>query len=126
MARHAGVTPDTVRFYEREGLLPEPPRTPGGYRDYDADALDDLSFIKKGQALGLRLSEIREVLDITADGRAPCDHVRGAISARLDEVDARMAELRILRTTLRETLVRLDLEQRPIPGCRCAVIEASV
>lgn len=124
LARRAGVTPDTVRFYEREGLLPPPPRTPGGYRDYAADALDDLSFIRKAQALGLRLSEVREVLAITAEGRAPCDHVRAAVLTRLDEVERRMNELRELRTTLSETLARLDRDQPPVPGCRCTAIEA--
>ena len=100
LARRAAVTPDTVRYYEREGLLPPPPRTPGGYRDYGADALEDLSFIRKAQALGLRLLEVREVLAITEDGREPCDHVRAAVLARLEEVERRMDELPALRATL--------------------------
>jgi MerR family transcriptional regulator, copper efflux regulator len=124
LARSAGVTPDTVRFYEREGLLAPPPRTSSGYRDYGPESLDDLGFIRKAQALGLRLAEVREVLAITADGQQPCDHVRAAVMARLEEVDQRMGELRALRATLKEALTRLNPTPPPTPGCRCAAIEA--
>ena len=58
LARRAGVTADTIRFYEREELLGEPVRTPNGYRDYGEDTLEDLVFIRKAQALGLRLAGI--------------------------------------------------------------------
>ena len=56
LAKTVGVTPDTIRYYEREGLLPPPDRTPSGYRDYGPEVVDDLQFIKKAQALGLKLS----------------------------------------------------------------------
>lgn len=124
LARRAGVTPDTVRYYEREGLVPSPGRTPGGYRNYGADAVDDVLFVKKAQALGLKLADVREVLEISAGGKAPCEHVRATVTARLAEVEGRLRELRALRTTLRETLERLDRAPEPRAGCRCAVIEA--
>jgi len=125
LAKGAGVTPDTIRFYEREGLLAPAPRTPSGYRDYDPDVLDDLLFIKKAQLLGLRLRDVREVLEISSGGRPPCEHVRATVSARLAEVEERLRELRTLRTTLRETLERLDRAPPPQAGCRCSVIEGS-
>ncbi|MFQ5747036.1 MAG: heavy metal-responsive transcriptional regulator [Gemmatimonadota bacterium] len=125
LAKLAGVTPDTVRYYEREGLLAAAPRTPSGYRDYGPEALDDLRFIRKAQALGLKLADVREVLEISAGGRPPCEHVRATVTARLEEVEARLRELRALRATLRETLVRLDGAPPPAAGCRCAVIESA-
>ncbi len=124
LAKSAGVTPDTIRYYEREGLLPPAERTPSGYRDYGPDAVNDLQFIRKAQALGLKLSDVREVLEISSGGKPPCEHVRATVSARLVEVEERLHELRALRATLRETLERLDRAPAPEAGCRCAVIEA--
>lgn len=124
LAKTAGVTPDTIRYYEREGLLPSPQRTESGYRDYRPGVIDDLVFIKKAQALGLKLSDVREVLEISSDGKPPCEHVRATVSARLAEVEERLRELRALRATFRETLERLDRAPAPKAGCRCAVIEA--
>ena len=124
LAKQVGVTPDTIRYYEREGLLPPAERTPSGYRDYGPEVLDDLRFIKKAQALGLKLSDVREVLEISSGGKPPCEHVRATVSARLVEVEERLRELRALRATLRETLERLDRAPAPKAGRRCAVIEA--
>ncbi len=125
LAQRAGVTPDTIRYYEREGLLGPPARTPAGYRDYGDTALDDLRFIKKGQTLGLRLADVREVMAITSGGELPCDHVRATITVRLQEVDEKIRELEALRSTLRETFVRLDTLTEPAAGCRCAIIESA-
>lgn len=125
LARRAGVTPDTIRYYERERLLAAPRRTTGGYRDYAPQAVDDLQFIKKAQALGLRLSDVRDVLEISSGGKPPCEHVRATVAARLAEVEQRLKELRALRSTLKGTLERLDRAPPPKAGCRCAVIESS-
>ena len=125
LAKRAGVTPDTIRYYEREGLLDPPARTPAGYRDYGETALDDLRFIKSGKALGLRLTDVREVLAIASGGELPCDHVRATITARLQEVDEKIRELRDLRSTLMETFARHDTPAQPVAGCRCAIIESA-
>ncbi len=125
LAKTARVTPDTIRYYEREGLLPSPQRTESGYRDYGPGVMEDLLFIKKAQALGLKLSDVREVLEISSGGKPPCEHVRATVSARLVEVEERLRELRALRATLRETLERLDRAPPPKAGCRCAVIESA-
>ncbi len=124
LAMSAGVTSDTIRYYEREGLLPLADRTPSGYRDYGPEAVDDLQFIKKAQALGLKLGDIREVLEISSGGKAPCEHVRATVAGRLAEVEQRLKELRALRSTLRETMARLDRAPAPKEGCRCVVIES--
>ncbi len=124
LAKTMGITPDTIRYYEREGLLPPPQRTASGYRDYGPETVDDLQFIKKAQALGLKLSAVREVMEISSGGEPPCEHVRATVAGRLGEVEQRLKELRALRSTLRETLTRLDRAPAPKEGCRCAVIES--
>jgi len=125
LAKRAGVTPDTIRYYEREGLLTPPARTPSGYRDFGETALEDLQFIKKGQTLGLRLTDVREVMAITSGGEPPCDHVRTTITARLQEVDEKIRELETLRSTLTEAFARLDRLTEPVAGCRCTIIESA-
>ncbi len=125
LAKAAGVTADAIRYYEREGLIPEPRRTESGYRDYGPDALDDLLFIRKAQASGLRLSDVREVMQIAAGGRKPCEHVRATVTMRLDEVNRRLKELRELRSTLKATLERLDKASSVEAACRCAAIESA-
>lgn len=120
---HAGVQPDTIRYYERVGLLGPARRAPNGYRDYDKAALEDLQFIHKAKALGLRLRDIRDVMEIAAGGRSPCAHVRTSLESRLHEVDLRLRELRSLRATLRDALARIDRSPRRKKQCRCPVIE---
>jgi DNA-binding transcriptional MerR regulator len=124
LAKSAGVTPDTIRYYEREGLLEPPPRGSNGYRDYGPDAVQDLRFIRNAQLLGMKLIDVRETLAIAAGGKQPCEHVRTTVAGRLADVERRLKELRALRSTLRETLQRLEDAPPPKAGCRCAVIEA--
>src|SRR5260370_30412807 len=89
LAQRAAVTPDTIRYYERVGLLGRAPRAPNRYRDYAAATLDDLRFIHRAQALGLKLHDIQEVMEIAAGGRAPGGHVPAAPPAPLREGEAR-------------------------------------
>jgi len=83
LAARAGLTTKTIRFYEDVGLLPAPPRTPAGYRDYPAQTLTRLAFIRNAQAAGLTLAEIHGVLAIRDTGQAPCEHVTGLIDQHL-------------------------------------------
>ncbi|MCH7475284.1 MAG: MerR family transcriptional regulator, partial [Gemmatimonadetes bacterium] len=76
LAQRVGLTTDAIRYYERLGLLAPVKRTQSRYRDYGPEASDDLEFIKKAQSLGLKLTEIREVLEIASGGQPPCEHVR--------------------------------------------------
>lgn len=123
LAGRAGVATDTIRYYERVGLLGPAPRAPNGYREYDEAALDDLRFIHKAQALGLKLRDVLEVMEIAAGGRAPCEHVRTALDSRLKEVETRLRELRSLRATLRGALTAIDRAPKRKARCRCPVIE---
>lgn len=100
VARKVGVAPSAIRFYEESGLLPEPERTRSGYRDYDPSVIDRLAFVRAGQAVGLTLGELREVLEIRDRGDAPCRHVTELIDTRIDEIDQRIKDLRHLRRDL--------------------------
>lgn len=111
VARQVGVATSAIRFYEEAGLLPEPARTPSGYREYEPSVIDRLAFIRAGQAVGLTLAQLKEVLRIRDRGQAPCQHVSELIDVRLREIDERMEELRRLRrelSDLAETAVDFD------------------
>jgi DNA-binding transcriptional MerR regulator len=106
IANQAGVPAKTIRFWEDQHLVPEPARTPTGYRNYDPEILERLTFIRHAQAAGLTLEQIRQVLDIRGDGDAPCVHVTAIVTERLAEVESRISEL----TRTRDQLV--DLAER--------------
>ncbi len=100
LADAAGTTAKTLRFYEDQGLLPSAQRTTAGYRDYTAESLTRIDFIHRGQAAGLTLAQIRQILDIRDDGDAPCDHVRDLLDTRLADIDRQLRQLHDLRDTL--------------------------
>src|SRR4051794_41856435 len=88
LAAVVGVGPDTVRYYERAGLLPPPRRTSSGYRSYDAGAVDRMRFIQGAQRLGLRLADIRTLLAIRDTGSCPCEPAADLLRRRLAAGDA--------------------------------------
>lgn len=100
LADIAGVTSQTVRFYERRGLLPDAERGANGYRVYDEAMLARLRFINVAQAAGLTLSEIRSIIALRDDGRMPCAHVVTLIDTKLADVRARIKQLAALQTEL--------------------------
>ncbi|MER5536731.1 heavy metal-responsive transcriptional regulator [Streptomyces mirabilis] len=106
LATTSGVPAKTIRFYEQAGLMPEPPRTTGGYRDYSSDAATRLTFIRDAQRAGLTLAEIRSVLALRDNGQAPCNHVGNLIHQHLDDINRRLAELRKTRSALKELAQR--------------------
>lgn len=111
LAASTRVSTKTLRFYEAKGLLPEPPRTPAGYREYPRQAVARVAFIKQAQAAGLTLAQIDQILAVRDGGRPPCNHVSGLVDARLEEVTERLHELERVRAellTLRERLADLD------------------
>ena len=123
VARQAGVPAKTIRFWEDQHLLPAPPRTPVGYRDYDPAILERLAFIRHAQAAGLTLEHIRQVLDIRDDGQPPCVHVAGLIARRLAEVEARLAELARARSQLAALAVRAAAQDPADCQAYCSVFD---
>ncbi len=100
LAEEGGISADTVRYYERIGLLAEPDRSPSGYRLYDDEAVERLHFIKRAQRLGLRLDEIGELLQIKEDGLCPCGHTRTLLERRVAQLDEEMAAMARLRADI--------------------------
>src|SRR5881394_2167200 len=90
VARRAGVGVETVRFYEREGLLEEPARKASGYRQYTGDVVARLRFIKRAKDLGFTLREIAELLALRSDPDNPCAEVRQRAQAKVADIDARI------------------------------------
>lgn len=105
LAAEAGVNVQTLRYYERRGLLPEPSRTLGGHRVYPADAVRTVRVIKSAQRLGFSLAEVAELVDAARHrhGRGQVN-LRDHVAAKLGEVEARIADLRIIRDALRSGL----------------------
>ena len=112
LADRAGLSAKAIRFYEQAGLLPQPPRTSGGYRDYPPGALDRLAFIRHAQSAGFTLADIRGVLAVRDSGQAPCQHVSVLIGEHLARVERRIAELTRTRDVLRD-LQRLAAATNP-------------
>jgi len=108
VARRSGVGVETLRFYERSGLLDRPARTENGYRHYGEEVLERLDFIKRAQALGFTLDEIGRVIAEKRAGQTPCAEVREIVRRRLQELDERMARMRRYRRELAATLDEWD------------------
>ncbi len=125
LAATAGVTPQAIRYYEAEGLLPEPPRTAAGYRVYDAFALNRLNFIRRARTLGLSLAEIREIGRLADSGRAPCCRVRELLGGKLHELDRKIEELMALRGQLGRFVKKISAmpDQADSSDAVCYLIE---
>lgn len=121
LAEAAGVGVETVRFYEREGLIPEPPRSASGYRLYDEDAVRRLRFIRSAKDLGFTLAETKELLELRVTDSAGCDEVAARTRRKIARVDARIRELRRIRRSLQQ-LVR-SCDEKEQTG-ECPIIDA--
>lgn len=100
LAEAVALPTQTIRFYERKGLLPDPERGANGYRNYDGSTLTRLYFIGAAQAAGLTLAEIGSIIELRDDGTAPCTHVAGLVENKLATVRARIATLVTLEAEL--------------------------
>lgn len=104
LADTTGLPSQTIRFYERRGLLPQPRREANGYRSYDDSAVSRVQFIRNAQAAGLTLVEISSITDLRDHGHRPCTHVKSVLDAKLDAVRARRAELALLEDELEQLI----------------------
>jgi DNA-binding transcriptional MerR regulator len=125
LARLAEVSPDTLRHYERKGLLPAPARSPNGYREYPAEALARVRLVRRAVALGFTLDELARIVKVRDQGGAPCRDVRALAAAKLVLLEARVAEMQGACARLRSVLERWDtlLDATPA-GKRAALLEA--
>lgn len=104
LAKLAEVNIETFRYYERRGLLPDPPRTEAGYRQYDMASVVRLRFIKEAQGLGFSLDEIADLLAMRVDTNTTCDEVRHRAERKLADVASKIDFLQAIRATL-ETMI---------------------
>jgi DNA-binding transcriptional MerR regulator len=108
VAQRAGVSTDTIRYYERLGLLPKPQRSPARYREYSENIVGRITLVRNAMRFGFSLSEIRGFLRVREAGGKPCHQVRQSAQAILDRVDQQIAELTATRETMRQTLMDWD------------------
>jgi DNA-binding transcriptional MerR regulator len=104
VARRVGLTVDAIRFYERNGLLPKPPRTEGGFRRYGENDVETLAFVRRVQSLGFKLSEIRGLLRLRGNRLQPCAPVQRRLQQKLTDVRRRLRDLHKLEHELRLAL----------------------
>ena len=107
VAERAGVNVETLRYYERRGLLPAPERAPSGHRRYDEETVRFLRAIKEAQAVGFALAEIADYLRAARRSTAPSETLRVQMAAKIDDIDARIAALRRMRDELGQDTNRL-------------------
>ena len=124
VARLSGIGIETLRFYERSGLLGRPGRTTSGYRVYDRAVLQRLDFIKRAQVLGFSLDELNRIIADKQAGKSPCREVREIVRHRLTELDERMKEMRRYRNELGAALMQWE-ETGELDGHVCGLIEGT-
>jgi MerR family copper efflux transcriptional regulator len=112
VAKKIGLSVDAIRFYERNSLLPRPPRTPGGFRQYADCDLEALAFIRRVQSLGFKLREVRGLLRLRGSRLQPCAPVRRRLQEKLADVHKKLADLQKLEHELRLALRSCDKELR--------------
>ncbi len=117
LAEASGVSVDTIRFYEKRGLIPKPPRTSGGFRDYDAEAIGRLAAIARAKALGFTLAETGAILTWNAAPEADAGAVREAAEDRLRETEAQIADLERQRRDLARLVAACGGEETAREDC---------
>lgn len=121
VAAQCGVGVETIRFYEREGLIVQPPRPESGFRTYPPDAVRRVRFIQRSQELGFSLREIRELLSLRVDSASTCNEVRGRAEAKITGIEKKLRHLQ----EMKRALVKLTVACRGKgPAGECPILEA--
>ena len=100
LAKQIGVNLETIRYYQRQGLIPEPPRLQSGYRVFPVESIERIRFIKQAQELGFSLKEVKELLNLRAEPHSSGADVRQKVEAKIADLDEKMKTLRIIRLEL--------------------------
>lgn len=120
LSRRTGCQVETIRYYERAGLLPAPARSPGRYRQYGTRHVRRLTFIRRARSLGFSLDEVRRLLTLADERRRPCAEARVVAAAHLSDVRDKITALRAMERVLAETVARCE----PGAGTDCPLIDA--
>ena len=122
VATRSGLTTDTVRFYEKQGLVAKPLRSAGGFRLYSAADVDRLRFVSRAQKLGFSLEEIRELLLLRDSGSEGCSHVHGLLTEKIAMVHQKLQELRRMERQLKSAKARCDAARANECTASCPVL----
>ena len=121
IANQAGVNTDTLRYYEREGIIAKPVRNGSNYRVYSDDTVLRVRFVKRAQELGFSLAEIKELLELRISEEARCGNVRDQALAKIEDLDGKISSLRAMRRVLSQLVARCSGEG---PVSECPILEA--
>jgi DNA-binding transcriptional MerR regulator len=125
LAEHAGVSTDTLRHYERKGLIPAPRRSPNGYREYPAHTLDRVRLVRRALTVGFTLDELIPILRERDKGGAPCRQVRALTAFKLEQLEARLKQMSALRDELRGLISEWDsVLESTAPGQPVRLLES--
>jgi Cu(I)-responsive transcriptional regulator len=117
LARYGQVNPETIRYYERSGLLPLPARSESNYRLFSPAAVQRIRFIKRAQAVGFSLDEIRALLDLKFGADATCGDVREMVEVKIHDIDTKIAALQAMRHELSNLFEECPGGDRPTEEC---------
>lgn len=117
LAKKAGVATETIRYYERSNLLPQPDRLESGYRVYDTETVKRIRFIKEAKDLGFTLAEIKDLLDLTDQETADCASVNRKAQEKLKEVDQKIKALKVMQKGLKVLATRCPADEQPLSEC---------
>jgi MerR family mercuric resistance operon transcriptional regulator len=106
LAKHTGTNIETIRYYEKIGLLPAPGRSSGGYRLYERDHFKRLNFVRRARALGFSIDEVRTLLRLADERKRPCAEARVVAEAHLADVRTKIADLKAMEGVLKDTIAR--------------------
>ena len=116
VAKLAGVNVETLRFYERKGILPQPPRRSSGYREYPPETVERVRFIKRAQELGFSLKEVQDLLDLKERAGARSGRIRRVAEGKLEEIEQKIRDLEAMKKSLAALLSACD-GKKPIASC---------
>jgi len=114
-AEMSGLNVETIRFYEKEGLVPEPGRTEGGHRLYSKDQVARLVFIRRSRKLGFSMTQVRQILSLVDREQVSCEAVKSIADDHIDDIRARIADLRKMERTLNR--LSRECSGKDIPDC---------
>jgi MerR family transcriptional regulator, copper efflux regulator len=113
VAKRSGIAIETIRYYEREGLLLEPKRQPSGYRQYEIATIERLAYIRRAKELGFTLAEIRELLELSASTSEYCEHIRQQAEAKVNDIESKIRSLQKMRRSLVRLVKRCKAKNSP-------------
>ncbi|MCA9215934.1 MAG: heavy metal-responsive transcriptional regulator [Planctomycetales bacterium] len=111
VAKQTNVGIETIRYYEREGLLAEPQRKPSGYRQYDVSVVARLQFIRRSKELGFTLAEIKELLGLWFDANTRCEHVRQRAEQKIADIEGKVKSLHKMKRSLKKIIKQCESKE---------------